>query len=133
MKELLGCEPEVFKYWLEFSSESIDNPTYDHIIPCKWFQDQGWNPELEQICFHWSNYRLCTQSENSSKHNTIYPQLIKDYRTIAEHFIEHCKDIDIQISVLNPLPKVWVAERSGNSGIVIIGKIGQSAKLLKSL
>ena len=111
MKELLGCDPEVFKYWIEYSSlPNIKNPTYDHIIPCEWFNKQGWTKEYESICFHWSNYRLCSNEENISKHDNIYPLLINDYNNLANKFIEHCNDIGIQISVPSPLRKIWVAE-----------------------
>lgn len=73
---LLGCDLEFFKKWIEF--QFVGNMNWinlgdvwqiDHIIPISKFDFS--NENEKQICFHWTNLQPLFSNENRSKSNKI--------------------------------------------------------------
>jgi hypothetical protein len=57
----------------------------DHIKPCKSYNFE--NIEEIEDCFNWKNIRPCFAIENLRKSNKLIPELITNYRTISNYFI----------------------------------------------
>jgi hypothetical protein len=100
--ELLGCEVEFFKIWLEFQfDENMSWENYgsywhmDHVRPCEIF-DMTIEKE-QRKCFHWSNIQPLEGVENAIK-GTNYDDTIKNnHRYVLEEF---CEENEIDISVI---------------------------------
>ena len=73
---LLGCDLNFFKKWIEF--QFVGNMNWlnlgeiwqiDHILPISKFDFS--NKNEKQICFHWTNLQPLSSNENHSKSNKI--------------------------------------------------------------
>jgi hypothetical protein len=87
--ELLGCNKEQLKYWLEYQFNeklSWDNyGTYwhvDHVIPLVFFDLI--NSKEQFIAFNWSNLKPLPATENLSKNDSI----VKDYIISHMHTLQ---------------------------------------------
>ena len=76
-RELLGCNKQMFKDWLEFQFQFNPEFTFenygevwhmDHCIPCSKFDKD--DEKSVQKCFHWSNIKPMDPVENNSKNDT---------------------------------------------------------------
>jgi hypothetical protein len=97
-KELYSCESNLIKEW--FKSLFTDEMTWDnhgevwhidHIKPCASY-DVTKEEELK-ACFHWSNLRPVKVIENQRKTNKIDSELIEEYKTKANNFLEYYENL----------------------------------------
>jgi hypothetical protein len=97
--DLMGCDIEFFKIWLEFLfDENMSWENYgsywhmDHVKPCASF---NLLEETEQRkCFHWSNVRPLKGEENVTKGDYYDDNIKNSHRYVLEEFCEE-RSVDI--------------------------------------
>lgn len=92
--ELVSCSPRFLGEWLEYQFNSQMNwdnyGSYwvvDHVKPCSSYNLE--DEEEQRKCFHWTNLRPLSASENSSKYNKIFPFKILLQQIKAKYFESH--------------------------------------------
>jgi hypothetical protein len=92
-EELYSCKPSLIIGWFEYLFDKGMNWEnhgslwhIDHIKPCCSYNLI--NEDELKACFHWSNLRPLLALENQKKTNKIDEELIKEYKTITEIFLE---------------------------------------------
>ena len=100
---LIGCELEFFKKWIEFRFSSNMNWEnfgkvwqIDHIIPINSFDLT--NPNDRQICFHWTNLQPLDSYENRQKSDKI---ILHYYLNNIVNVFRFCKTDYSGCQVLN--------------------------------
>lgn len=88
---LLGCSIEYFKKWIEYQFDSNMNWNnhggywhLDHITPCSSFNLI--NESEQKLCFHWTNIRPLSGSENCQKSDKIDKELITKYKELSTQY-----------------------------------------------
>ena len=105
-KELLGCELDQYRKWLEFTFEedmTWDNyGSYwhiDHVKPLISFDLS--DKEAQHNAFHWTNTRAMTATNNLKKGDSINKELIEKNKKDVESFKTQYKN---KLEMGNPQP-----------------------------
>jgi hypothetical protein len=94
---LLGCDIEYFKKWIEYQFNDGMNWSnhgkmwhIDHVKPCASYDLTQESQQRE--CFHWMNMRPLEKRENLSKGDTVDKILIARHQCIAGEFKQKHKN-----------------------------------------
>lgn len=81
MSKLLGCTPDLLKKWLEqnfYGDITWENYGtiwhIDHVVPVAFFDLTNLDEQL--VCFHWSNLRPLYASDNISKGDKLFKDVV---------------------------------------------------------
>ena len=95
--ELLGCNLEYFKSWLEYQfTENMSWDNYgtfwniDHVKPCSSFD--FFIIDEQKRCFNWTNTRPLKKCENESKNNKVDILIIDNQKELVKLFINGTKN-----------------------------------------
>ena len=87
--ELLGCDIEFFRSWIEFQfTENMNwnsNIHLDHVRPCSSFNLS--DPVEQKICFNWQNIQPLFAEDNLSKECKVNHDLIDNHKQKAQYFL----------------------------------------------
>jgi hypothetical protein len=91
--DLMGCDIEFFKIWLEFLfDENMSWENYgsywhmDHVKPCELFDMT--EEEEQKLCFHWTNIQPLEGNENKSKGISYNETIKNNHQYVLKEFCE---------------------------------------------
>lgn len=95
--EYMGCDINFFKLWIESNFDKNMNWEnhgsywhFDHIKPCASF-DLTKDSDIYK-CYNWSNYRPFQKTENIIKSDKIDQELIDEFLTLKQQFLDKNKN-----------------------------------------